>query len=209
MSCQCKPQSSDGAVLTVDLAAAVSLLEYSSGIPNLSATLLSSPGRAYRLHMLDDGSQLVSTSHSHGEEGHVSFAGYVGALLVEGSLKLSYESEPPRIVVEFMLRKPIQLGPAVWAYRFQAPFPSTTGEIIGASSITPGDTPLNIRNPGAVGLDLSCVVFRCAGRKILGTLAQCLPALAGGPKAYIACVIAKTSLGDAAEIAKCVAENCV
>lgn len=149
------------------------------------------------LHVTADGGVLHTSAMSSGNEGHVVLRGVVGPFPYE--IHLWVRMEGPTIVVTIDVEKPINLDP--FTYRFDLlGIVRSEGGIIGANDIKPS---IDI---APMGLDWWCVA-KCGGVGILGTLVKCLPSLAGGPPAYVACVTGSAG-SAAAGIAICIAKDC-
>jgi hypothetical protein len=151
-------------------------------------------------HITAEGDALATSTFVDGSTGDIVVRGVIAGVPYELHLRVSLEGE--QVAVTLQLTKPIEIGPYTWHFNLGGAVRDPVGRIVSASSITPGAA----FQP--MGLDWWCVI-KCGGATILPTLALCLPSLAGGPAAYIACVTAKLGTGDAAAIAACVASNCV
>jgi hypothetical protein len=151
------------------------------------------------VHTLDSGDTLVSIAESAGNDGTVVLKGAIGPFPYEVEIKVTIVDA--RLTVTLHVRKPFELGPYEWRFDLGGVRRNASGEIVGASAVTPEPT---LR---AVRLDWWCVL-RCGGTSILGALIKCLPSLTGGPQAYIACVVGLLGT-SAADIAKCIATKCL
>ena len=154
------------------------------------------------VHIAPNGDTLVSSSLAEGNQGDIVLRGNIGPFPYEIHIKISLEDTT--VVVTLQMIKPFEVGPYTWRFSLGGITRGGDGAIIGATTVIPIETASAI----PFGLNWWCVL-KCGGTSILPTLVLCLPSLTGGPAAYIACVVAKVGAGDAAQIAKCVAEKCV
>lgn len=157
-----------------------------------------------QLHITPEGDALVSSSFASGNEGDIVLRGMIGAIPYEIHLKVSLDGST--IVVTLQVTKPIPLGPFTWRFNLGGIVTNDTGDIIGATSVALIDTDIPATAAGG-GFNWWCVL-KCGGTGILPVLLMCLPALAGGPAAFVSCVVAKVG-GSAAGIAVCVAQKCL
>jgi hypothetical protein len=183
--------------------------------------------------VLPDGSSFVTASSVRETDGDVVLEGSLFGIPYELHIRVSLENTQVTVTLEIV--KPFPMGPFEWKFDLAgvvraggsgaggaagtAAASGTSADIIAAADVVMVSGPSLAGGAGsaaasagasasmAMGLNWWCVL-RCGGVQILGTLAACLPALVGGPKAYIACVVGKVGMGDAAAIARCVADKC-
>jgi len=158
------------------------------------------------------GDVVVASSVAAGNSGDIVLRGSIGPIPYE--MRLNVQMNGTRITVTLNVVEPLQLGPFTWHFDLLGVIRDPTSQsIIAAAGVAPAPEmpalPAAIAAGGAraAGLNWWCVL-KCGGRRILPTLVGCLPSLATSPAGYVACVVAKIGLADAAEIAKCVAEQC-
>lgn len=153
------------------------------------------------IHVTPDGDTLVTSSFSKGNNGDIVLRGNIGPFPYEIHINVVLKEETIEVKLEMI--KPFKVGPFTWHFNLGGIIRNKDKEIIGAATITLDKTD----GIEPLGLRWWCVL-KCGGVTIAPTLVLCLPSLAGGPAAYVACVVAKVGLGDAAKIAQCVAEKC-
>lgn len=165
----------------------------SSAFANSLSALASNSKSVETLFVSDGIDRIHTLNYSSGEQGNVSIKGNIGLLPFEGNVSISLKGGVISLTIE--LTSPFKIGPLTWEF-------NVAGDklILAATPEPQGMT--------AMGLSVGCVI-KCAGLAILPTLLACLPALAGGPPAYVACVTSKIGTADAAAIAACIAEKCV
>jgi hypothetical protein len=151
-------------------------------------------------HLTPEGDSLATTSFVDGSTGDIVVRGTIFGFPYELHLRVALQGQ--QIEVTLHLTKPIEIGPYTWRFDLGGVQKDAVGNVIGATTITPA------ADFKPMGLDWWCAV-KCGGATILPTLVVCLPALAGGPAGYIACVTAKLGAGDAAAIATCIAKKCI
>ena len=151
-------------------------------------------------HLTEAGDALATTSFAEGLGGDTVVRGTIAGLPYE--LHISVALEGSQVSVTLHLTKPIELGPYTWRFDLGGIVRGANSEIVGASSLAlAADSQM-------MGIGWWCAV-KCGGLTLLPTLIACLPALSGGPAAYVACVIGKLGAGGAASIALCIAKSCV
>ncbi len=150
------------------------------------------------IHITESGDILSTSAQAFGNDGHIVLRGSIGPFPYE--MHLTVKMDGSTITVTLDIEKPINLPPYVWSFDLQGIMSNAAGDIVSATGVKPSLT------MPAMGLDWWCVA-RCGGLAILTILVTCLPALAGGPAAYIACVTGRAGEG-AAGIAVCIAEKC-
>jgi len=161
------------------------------------------PAGNQQMHLMSDGSFLVSSSHADAENGSVVLTGSIGPLPYEIHLTIHLEASVVTVTVQLI--KPIPIGPFTWTYHLGGLPVGPNGGLTSAS-ITVQD----VKSPpgvAATGLNWLCFL-KCGGATILSLLLKCLPSLAGGTAAFVACVTAGGGAG-AAEIAVCIATKCL
>lgn len=147
------------------------------------------------------GDTLASSSFASGSSGDIVVRGNIGGIPYELHINVALDGE--EVAVTLHLKKPIEIGPYTWRFKLRGILRGAGGDIMSASGITPSSGDVQ-----AAGIGWWCAV-KCGGATILPTLLVCLPALAGGPAPYVACVTGKLGAGDAAKIALCIATKCV
>lgn len=120
-------------------------------------------------------------------------------------LQVQVSLDNASLVVTLQMIKPFPLGPFTWRFDLGGITTNDAGEITGARTVTLADSEIA---PAALGGFNWWCVLKCGGVGILPVLAMCLPSLAGGPGAFVACVVGKLG-GSVAGIAACVAQKCV
>jgi hypothetical protein len=155
-------------------------------------------------HFDQEGRVLAAATSAVGGEGDTTIRGNLGPFPFELHVHLQLQNDVIQLTLE--LSKPIHVGPYTWQFKLHGLTRDAQGQIVGATSVEV-DPDFDPSIVDAQGLNWWCVL-KCGGLQILPTLALCLPTLAGGPAAYVACVVAKVGAADAAGIAKCVAEKC-
>lgn len=171
-------------------------------------------GVSVHLHVTPEGDALVTVASAAGNNGDVVLQGTLFGV-IPYEIHINVKLENTRVTVTLQVVKPLPLGPFEWNFDLTGVLLSN-GQIVSAAGIVPSPTnnpagPMLAALGGTVapqGLGWVWCVLKCGGLRIIGTLVECLPALSGGPGAYIACVVGKLGLSDAAAIAKCVAEEC-
>jgi len=144
---------------------------------------------------------LVTTTSIGVDTGDIVLKGNIGPFPYE--LHLRIQIQDTTVTVTLTLTKPIQVGPYTYTFDLMGVTRNSSGEIIGAGKVVPVDGQMT-----TMGINWFCAA-KCGGLTILPTLIECLPALVGGPAAYVACVTAKIGSSDAAQIATCIASQCV
>jgi hypothetical protein len=162
------------------------------------------PDVASQVHLTAAGDVLTTSASSVGGEGNVVLHGAIGPIPYDFSLNMKVEDT--KIVVTFDVNKPIDMPPYTWTFVLGGVKKDSTGAVIGARDIrldheaSPAFLPVGAPQ-AAAALPVLCIL-KCAGLSIMPILLKCLPSLAGGPAAFIACVVASAGEG-AAGIAAC------
>jgi hypothetical protein len=164
------------------------------------------PPEINQIHLFPERQALSTSASSVGGDGSVALHGALGPIPYEFTLKLKLDIT--QISVTFDMNKPIDMPPYTWTFALGGVRKDATGAVIGAGDVTlvPEATPAFyvVGTPQAAAPRPFLCILKCAGIAILPVLIKCLPSLAGGPPAYVACVVA--SAGEAAAgIAACVA----
>jgi len=157
------------------------------------------PGVQTHFHVTAEGEALATTSFAEGQTGDIVVRGVIAGIPYELHIRVAFEGE--QVAVTLHLTKPFEVGPYTWRFDIGGAIKDASGSIVAATSVTPA------ADLQPMGLNWWCVL-KCGGAAILPTLLACLPSLAGGPAAYVACVTGKLGAADAAKIALCVAKNC-
>jgi hypothetical protein len=156
-------------------------------------------------HVSETGDVFVSYAETDttGLEFAVILNGGFGPIPVQMSLRGKLDIASKSIQIILKLLKPFETQDCTWTYDLEGlqQFPSggmfASGIRLAAPDIATvkGD------------IDYWCMA-RCGALSIAPTLVTCLPAFAGGPAAYVACVAANA--GDAAAgTAACIAQKCL
>jgi hypothetical protein len=162
-----------------------------------------------QVHLFPERDALSTSASSVGGEGSVVLHGALGPIPYEFALNVKVEDT--KIVVTFDMNKPIDMPPYTWTFDLRGVKKNDAGVVIGACDVklAPEATAafLTAGAPQAAAARPVLCILKCAGMSILPVLIKCLPSLAGGSPAFVACVVA--SAGEAAAgIAACVA-NCL
>jgi len=210
--CPCSGNQSDQPALIALSAAHLSQLSSSSsqrllGVSKSLATAKDRAGAAgvaptpeATVHVTPEGDALVTTSFADGSSGDIVVRGTIAGIPYELHIKVALEGS--QVAVTLHLTKPIEIGPYTWRFDLGGVVKNSGGQIIAASSIAPAS------DFQPMGINWWCAV-KCGGAAILPVLIACLPAMTGGPAAYVACVTGKLGAGSAAEIAMCIAQKCL
>lgn len=150
------------------------------------------------VHTLTTGETLMSTAVEGAQDGTIVLHGSIGPFPYE--IEVSVQLDDSGVVtIRLHIRKPVELGPYEWKFNLTG-IRRDGNRIIGATGLSPS------QGFQAMRLDWWCVL-RCGGVAIFGVLLECLPSLAGGPQAFVACVVARLGT-SAAQIAECIAHKC-
>jgi len=144
------------------------------------------------------GDALVSRSFVDASgKGAVEIRGSIGIIPVVAKFEVSFSGEQ-QVAVTLDVSQPL-------------PFKHTWTFNVGASSVAL-DPNTQLSGASAAGVSAAGIswwcVLKCGGLSILGTLLACLPAFAGGPAGYIACVVGKLG-ATAGGVAACIATDCL
>ncbi|MFN3685321.1 hypothetical protein [Salinarimonas sp.] len=143
-----------------------------------------------------DGDALVARSSVDASgEGTVTLRGTIGPVPVALTITIGYSKG--KAVVTLELSEPLVFQHS-WTFEVGAGVALDPHAQVSAAAAAAD---------AALRLNWRCVL-RCGGLAIMRVLVQCIPALAGGPAAYVACVTKRVGAGSAAEIAMCVARRC-
>ena len=166
------------------------------------------PPAVNQIHLTPDGDALTTSASAVGGEGSVALHGALGPIPFDFTLNMKLEDT--KITVTFDMNKPIDMPPYTWTFELHGAA-KEGGKVIRACDVrlVPETTPafLEKDSPQARAARPVLCILKCAGFAILPILIKCLPSLAGGPPAFIACVVAAAGPA-AAGIAACVA-NCL
>ncbi len=160
-----------------------------------------------QFHVTSAGDVLASYSEASkdGFEFSTILNGMIGPIPVQIALRGTIDLPSRRITICLQVLKPIETDEYCWTFEFGG-FKDLGNDRYFATDVsivdTPGTAALKI-----AGLDWWCVL-RCGGISIIEILASCLPSLAGGIPAYVACATSNAGSG-AAKIALCIATKCV
>jgi hypothetical protein len=164
------------------------------------------PAVLNQVHLTQAGDVLSTSASSVGGEGNVVLHGALGPIPYDFSLKVKLEDT--KIIVTFDLNKPLDMPPYTWTFALGGVSQDPSGKVMGARDIkldyeaTPAF--LVAGAPQVAAARPVLCILKCGGMAMLPVLLKCLPALIGGPQAFIACVVG--SAGEAAAaIAACVA----
>jgi hypothetical protein len=169
-----------------------------------------------QFHISPQGDALAASSLVQGNTGDVVLSGSVFGIPYEAHIQVKLEGST--VTVTLTVTKPIPLGPFTWTFNLGGIVRNAANEIVGAASVTLDPSASLMGGPAeAAAVDAEAAAFnfgrvlcilKCGGATVAPTLLACLPSLGGGVPAYVACVTAKLSTGDAAKIAVCVATTC-
>jgi hypothetical protein len=156
------------------------------------------------VHVTAGGDVLVSSSATAGNDGDVVLRGTIGAFPCALHRHLSLAGA--MATLELAVSQPFVLGPIVWRFELLGPVADTASNIVSASSVAaavesaPGKGAAGVMiGKGQVG---AWGFLNRVGGRVLPTLTECLPALAAGSDAYVACVVARLGTQDAAQMAE-------
>jgi hypothetical protein len=169
-----------------------------SALPSVAAATVPSP-MTHQVHLTPQSDMLSTSALAAGNEGDVVLRGTIGPFPYEIHLHIKLDGSTVEVTLD--VQKPIDLPPYTWKFDLLGVVRDAGGNVVGASDVQPAADMV------AAGLDFWCVL-KCGGTAILGCLVKCLPSLAGGPAAYVACVTGCAGAG-AAGIAVCIATECV
>jgi hypothetical protein len=153
-----------------------------------------------QFHTTPDGGLFTSSAFAADLTAHVDLRGTLGPFPVELTLSVTVDAD--QVIVKLQVTKPIHLGPYEWHFKLGGVVRDAKGVIIGANTIALAPTTPAFAPSAALGGHFLCFL-KCGGLAILPILIPCLPSLAGGPQAFIACVVGKAGEGAAA-IAACI-----
>jgi hypothetical protein len=159
-------------------------------------------GAVSSVHVTAAGDVLVSSSASAGNEGDVALRGTIGAFPC--ALHLHLRLVGALATLELSVSQPFVLGPIAWRFELLAPVADTANNIVSASSVAAA-LESGSGGGGAMVREAHLGAWRFlnrAGDQVLPTLIQCLPSLAAGSDAYVACVVVRLGTHDAARIAE-------
>jgi hypothetical protein len=161
------------------------------------------PTRIDAVHLTDDGDVLVSSAVVQELSCAVAVIGTVDSIVpVDLGAEIEFIADKHEIHVRLAVDKPMEPGEGRLVFDMHGVVLDENGEIVGADDVTLRPTEFV-----AAGIGWWCVL-KCGGLAILKTLIQCLPTgLKGGPKAYMACVVAKVGKTFAGA-AVCIGRKC-
>ena len=216
MSCQCQSEKPDveyasdlPAIVTLraeDVSAlhsSLSTLATQSELASISAVGSAQRSLPTEFHVVPGVGSFATLSAERDFSFATILTGAIGGIPVQLELSGELDIEAHKIRVGLRMLKPFQSQKYTWTFNLGGLRRLENGAYF-ATSVTLDEA--NTSELSALGLDWWCVA-RCGGTAILGILIRCLPSLAGGPAAYVACVTAQAGSG-AAGIAACIASRC-
>jgi hypothetical protein len=198
----------DKGVRTVDAGRVLSLIDLSRQALHAArgkSAATAESGAVSSVHVTTGGDVLVSSSASAGNEGDVVLRGTIGAFPCALHLHLSLSGA--LAALELSVSQPFVLGPILWRFELLGPISDTANNIVSASSIAAavesisgkggkGDAMVREAHIGAWRF------LNRVGDQVLPTLTHCLPSLAAGSDAFVACVAARLGAHDVAQMAE-------
>ncbi|HEX4124214.1 MAG TPA: hypothetical protein VHY37_05755 [Tepidisphaeraceae bacterium] len=205
----CPRANSPGSGLrTVSAGRVLSLIDMSRQALSAARRAVGEPGNAVTssVHVTAGGDSLVSSSATAGNEGDVILRGTIAAFPVALRLRLTLAGAV--VGLELSVSQPFMLGPIAWRFELLGPVSDTASNIVSAAAVAAavGEAGCPANPPDrAMVAEAQLGAWRFlnrVGNQVLPTLAQCLPSLAAGADAYVACVVARLGTHDAAIIAE-------
>lgn len=147
------------------------------------------------------GNTLLSSHFSVGTNGDVVIRGAIGPFPLDAHFQVSLDSATASVSITLTVLKPIAVGPYTWKFNLHGLARNASGDLVGAKSVVPS------QDMQAFDRGVGCYV-KCAGWKLLPVVVGCIPSLAGGPVAFVGCIVAAVGLGQGQEIAECIIKDC-
>lgn len=157
------------------------------------------------VHVTAGGDAMVSSCTTAGNEGDVVLRGTIAAFAC--ALHLHVQLAGSLVSLELSVTQPMALGPIAWRFELLGPVSDTAGNIVSASGVAAaiGDSAGNAAAGHSTIRETHLPAWRFlhrVGDLALPTLVQCLPSLAAGADAYVACVVARLGSHDSAAMAE-------
>jgi hypothetical protein len=171
-------------------------------------SLAKSEDVAATIHIMPQGGQLLTSATISDGKVVIPLSGSVAGIPYKLTITITLDLADKQITVELDIEEPLKFD-HTWVFNLTGLIPiggGSKGAAIakGLELAAPTNKDASV---AAKGIDFLCIIG-CGGGELIPILIKCLPSLALGTHAYLACLAAEAP-GAAANIVQCIATKCI